>query len=289
MAKAGKTFFFATRWLNNSIYNDTVILYNFCRTIDDIADEAPITPKREQALTHVLEALNFDHISHPIVDPLRHILKRFPEIRRPLIALVVACRGDTPTLHIEDEENLEHYAHGVAGNVGLLMYPLLGGKDPAGRTYAARLGIAMQYTNIARDIIEDLTRGRVYLPSTWLANSSKSLTIESFNAHEARIATAVTMLLERANHHYAYGLRGLSYLDSRNRFAITVAARCYQAIGSRVLQNQKLSRSRAVVPLSQKLLLTAKIALGWSPVCAPCSTTTIPRLQNSNEPLAINE
>lgn len=264
MANAGKTFFFATHWLKESVCEDTVIVYNFCRTIDDIADSVPIRPTRETDLQSVIKALENEAQSHPLVEPLRPLMQRFPEIQSPLIALVRACMEDVPSLQITDESDLRKYAHGVAGNVGLIMYPLLGGTDPAGRARAAELGVAMQYTNIARDILEDLSRSRIYLPSAWLSKSTENITRATFDKHEHAIIQAVERLLEQAKAHYTSGLSGLAYLHPRNRFAITVAARCYEAIGLRVLRNGKLSRTRAVVPLMQKALLALKIACSWS-------------------------
>lgn len=263
MANAGKTFFFATHWLKDSVCEDTVVVYNFCRTIDDIADTVPVSPTREADLQSVIQALKNDAQSHPLVEPLKPLLQRFPEIQLPLIALVRACKEDCPSLQIEDESDLRQYAHGVAGNVGLIMYPLLGGTDPAGRARAAELGVAMQYTNIARDILEDLSRSRIYLPSSWLSKSNGNITRATFADHESTIISAVERLLKQAKAHYASGLSGLAYLHPRNRFAITVAARCYEAIGLRVIRNGKLSRTRVVVPLMQKALLALKIACVW--------------------------
>lgn len=261
MARAGKTFFFATRWLHTSVVDDTIAVYNFCRTVDDIADAEPAHRDRNEQLLTLIESLRSDSHTHESVEPLRALLLRFPEIRAPLIALVKGCLEDLPSLTITTERDLARYAHGVAGNVGLVMYPILGGTTPRGKTHAASLGIAMQYTNIARDVLEDLARNRIYLPSAWLADIKDPVSHLDLKAHEPIIVCAVQQLLKRAHQYYEFGLSGLHYLDDRNRFAIKVAARCYEAIGRRIIQNDTLARQRAVVPFTTKALMALSIAL----------------------------
>jgi len=261
ISRAGKTFYFATRWLEKEARSDTVLAYNFCRFIDDIADARPVLPDRDARLSAVIEALSHRDASNDLVSPLLPLIARYPEIEEPLIALVEACRGDGPPLQIHDEVDLARYSHGVAGNVGLIMYPILGGTSPTGRAYAADLGIAMQYTNIARDVLEDRANGRIYLPSSWLAGCDPGDVLRSCLATEISVVAAVRRLLALADQRYAHGLSGLHYLSAGNRFAIRVAATCYAAIGSRVIRGERLARRRAVVPLPQKIYLACSLGV----------------------------
>jgi phytoene synthase len=178
-----------------------------------------------------------------------------------LAALVEACRTDDPSLHINDEGDLERYAFGVAGNVGLIMYPILGGVAEAGRSHAADLGIAMQYTNIARDVFEDLARDRTYLPNSWLAGRTVRNLLHESPGGEPVVVEAIRRLLHAADARYARGLAGIEYLAPENRFAIRVAARCYAAIGERVIREGRLCRERAVVPLTRKIALACTTGL----------------------------
>ena len=168
LAKAGKTFYFSTLWLDKRTRQDAALAYAFCRTVDDIADGDLTEAARERDLREIARALINKDMKHELIRPLEPLFARYPEVTEPLAALVEACRQDTPQLAINDEHDLERYAFGVAGNVGLIMYPILGGTRAVGRQYASDLGMAMQATNIARDVIEDIKRGRVYIPSTWL-------------------------------------------------------------------------------------------------------------------------
>jgi phytoene synthase len=261
ISKAGKTFYFATLWLERGVRYDAALAYNFCRTVDDIADGNLSRPERDGRLQEIARAVITDDANHDLVRPLAPLLARYPEVRQPLAALVDACREDVPSLRITNDGDLERYAFGVAGNVGLIMYPILGGRVAAGRSYAADLGIAMQYTNIARDVFEDLGREREYLPSAWLGERALNQLVSKCAGSEEVVVEAVRRLLRLADERYARGLSGLEYLAPENRFAIKVAARCYAAIGERVIRGGHLARERAVVPLARKIALACSLGL----------------------------
>lgn len=261
ISKAGKTFYFATLWLNKRMRYDAALAYDFCRNVDDIADAEPARPDRDEFLRGVSSAVLSHDSSHALVRPLIPLLARHPEVCEPLAALVEACREDVASLRIKDEPDLERYAFGVAGNVGLIMYPILGGRSPQGRAHAADLGIAMQCTNIARDVLEDLARGRVYLPSAWLSGCDVRGLLDDSTSVEAVVVNAVQKVLGFADARYERGLAGLHYLAPQSQFAIRVAARCYAAIGERVIRDGRLARERAVVPFAHKVVMACKMGL----------------------------
>jgi phytoene synthase len=263
ISRAGKTFYFATLWLEKQIRRNAALAYAFCRTVDDIADGDMSLAERDTQLRDIGRAVLLGDTDHDLVRPLAPLLTQYPETREPFAALVDACREDGPSLTITSEEDLIRYAHGVAGNVGLIMYPILGGQASIGQSSAADLGIAMQCTNIARDVFEDLARERVYLPLGWLRGRDlrELLDLASDSNSEAVVVAAVKRLLLLADDRYARGLSGLQYLAPENRFAIKVAARCYAAIGERVILNGRLARERAVVPLARKVILACSIKL----------------------------
>jgi phytoene synthase len=202
-------------------------------------------------------------ITHDIIQ----LIEKFPEIQSPLLTLLTTCKNDIPGTTISNEQGLLDYAHGVAGTVGLLMYPILGGTAEEGRKAANHLGIAMQCSNIARDVLKDFEQNREYLPSEWLHGYTVRELLTSakehdhYWAHQALLTEAIQKLLQLANTYYESGLAGLRYLHPRNRFAIRVAARCYQAIGQRVLtKRHQIATERSVVPLYEKCLITLKQA-----------------------------
>jgi phytoene synthase len=258
MAQAGKTFFFAAFFLDANARLYSALAYNFCRAVDDISDHYPELVDRSARLRAIADGLATLNASNPVVEPVVPLIEMFPSIQQPLISLVEACLSDTSSFVISDLSDLLRYAHGVAGNVGLIMYPILGGVDPEGLSHAANLGIAMQFTNIARDILEDRRRGRVYLPAEWLGGHDLLALSEDHSRRDPRVIEATSKLLKLADQRYEHGIAGLEYLLPCNRFAIEVAARCYAAIGTRVIVDSQLAQHRAFLPLHSKALIACR-------------------------------
>jgi len=261
MTRAGKTFYFATLWLSPEARNDAATAYSFCRKIDDIADGGLPSDERNEYLSSVTRAVSSMDRTFSGIERLLSLIQRFPDIKEPIISLVDACREDTTGLVIKTQDDLAKYSYGVAGNVGLIMYPILGGRVAEGRAHASDLGIAMQYTNIARDVFEDLRRGRVYLPSDWLDGMNPQSLLVGDSKVEQVILAAVRQLLDTAQLHYQRGLAGIHFLAPRSRYSIKVAARCYGAIGDRIIRGGVLSRKRSVVPLYKKGLLACQVLM----------------------------
>jgi len=263
MSRAGKTFYFASLWLEKPVRHKAAIVYAFCRSVDDIADDQEPGPERTRALNGIEAALKQHDHAHPIAGNLVALFREYPSLYQPAVDLVRACAADGPTIRLETEQDLISYSHGVAGNVGLMMYPLLGGYDPRGLPLADQLGIAMQCTNIARDVLADLQQGRLYLPRVWLGTEDVRGIVAGDMRAEAAVVRAVEQVLRVGRKHYQRGLEGLRFLNPRARFAIRVAADCYAAIGERVVRDGRLVRQRAVVPLGTKALLALRALQGW--------------------------
>ena len=268
MSRAGKTFYFASLWLEKRVREDAAIAYTFCRTVDDLADDQAPGIERTRSLMDLYRAVERGDRSNDRAEGIVRLIERYPSIRQPVLDLVAACCDDGPGVELKTEADLIAYAHGVAGNVGLIMYPLLGGSDPRGLVCADQLGIAMQCTNIARDVRADLENGRVYLPEEWLLARDISGLLSGDRLTEASVVFAVRRVLEVGREHYRKGLRGLRYLNPRARLAIRVAADCYAAIGERVISQGKLVRHRAVVPFARKVLVAMRAVSGQAPLAS---------------------
>ena len=143
-------------------YSQQQNLYGICREIDDLADTASDASQARTQLLILRQALvDRDH-AHPIVAKALAIQ---PSIGfDALIELTDGVLLDTQKVAIQSEAELLRYCYQVAGTVGLLMCDLFGVKDPVARHHAVDLGVAMQLTNICRDVYEDALNGRVYLP-----------------------------------------------------------------------------------------------------------------------------
>jgi phytoene synthase len=162
---------------------------------------------------------------------------------------------------IKSEKELYLYCHRAAGTVGLMMCQVLGVNEPSAPRFADALGIAMQMTNIARDVAEDWQRGRCYLPETWLVTRLGP----GNSPRNEEIRFAVEQLLDLADHYYDLGLKGLRYLPVQSRTAILVSAAVYREIGQIIREKDfRVMDGRVFVPKVRKMKLVAQsIILSW--------------------------
>jgi len=133
---------------------------------------------------------------------------------------------------MRSDRELIRYCYRVAGTVGLMMSPVLGVGGDRARPHAVDLGVAMQLTNICRDVAEDAERGRTYLPERRLrrAGTTPQALLEGEADREA-VSEVVRDLLELADDYYESGRAGMQFIPRRSRLAIMVASRVYRAIG----------------------------------------------------------
>jgi len=237
LAVYGKSFNWARRFLGQNMGSDAAILYRFCRVLDDMADGDIIDgPKR---LEHIREDLL---AKRPATDPLLADFQYFIEAKQlpvtVIIALIDGLLGDQKVVEIKDETELVHYCYRVAGTVGVLMCSILNCDDGKAKDHAIDLGIAMQLTNIARDVLEDAQMGRRYLPESWVGDITPKRIVEISKTPESAssklICNGTQKLLELADKYYESGLAGCSYLPTRVHISISIAAVVYKKIGIKI-------------------------------------------------------
>ena len=161
LEKHGKSFYWASFFLPNKNKDAASELYSICRYFDDLADKA--TTDQSEKLKSEFEQI-CNNVEHPIN-------KFFKSNNIPIQILGDLIQGliqDQKLVRIQTEKDLIEYSYQVAGTVGLMMKPLILVKNKNANKHAVDLGIAMQLTNIARDIYEDAIMNRVYLPKEWL-------------------------------------------------------------------------------------------------------------------------
>ncbi len=276
LAVHGRSFALASRFLEPERRADAAALYAWCRRADDAVDLPRGSPRR--ALNELRRELDSIYAGEAQHDPSArafqssvHARKIPPEYPSELLN---GLEMDVAGVRYETLEDLLLYCHRVAGTVGAMMAHVLGVSDERAVPHAAELGIAMQLTNISRDIHEDWRRGRLYVPRELLAE----LGLQELPEHagqplsaEARraLARSTETLLDHAERWYAAGNRGLTALSFRSELAIRSASSIYSRIGGRVrLQGCDPLAGRAVVPLFEKLAL-ALLSVGRSLLGAP--------------------
>ena len=157
---------------------------------------------------------------------------------------------------IADEPSLIRYAYLVAGTVGLMVCDVLDVDDPVACKAAINLGIAMQLTNIARDVHEDAVAGRRYLPATWWDAAPADIAAPSPDM-QRNGAAAVLRLLNLADGYYASAQCGFAFLPLSSRIGLAVAARVYRGIGAELRRRGgAFHQGRVYVPRWRKAVLT---------------------------------
>ncbi len=256
LARKSKSFSWAARLFDRETADDVAALYHFCRLVDDIADHHEVSVARHR-LTLIRAELGCEDSPQPEVSALidlarrRHIDLRLPGM------LVDAVRADTGDVRLASEDELVRYAYGVASTVGLMMCAVMGVREPSAYPFAVDLGIAMQLTNIARDVVEDAWRDRRYLPAAWLGGDISPARIRAgAPVTRQRVLDARERLLDLADAYYRSADRGMRFIPWRARLAVMTAARLYAAIGDRLRSGDVVWGQRAVVDRNAKLRLT---------------------------------
>ncbi len=258
MAKHGKSFYFASVLFPRRQFQKISRLYQICRTIDDTADEGDPT----------LAVPVLAEIRAQITDPRKPGLWQdwvsFAESegvsRDHLLELLCGAEFDTQGGVITDEANLKQYCYRVAGVVGLMMCPLLGVQNPQAQAHAVSLGIAMQITNICRDVKEDAESGRIYFPINQLKDSGlTAMAISQSSMTPESLRRVVKNHLDLADDLYREGYKGLAYIPFRARIIIALAGEVYRHIGEKIRKrNYDVHAGRVHLGLAEKLLVAIK-------------------------------
>ncbi len=237
LAANGKSFDWARRFLGKRMGGDAATLYRFCRVLDDMADgDIPDGPRR--LLTIRDDLASGSYATDTLLADFQPFIRQKNLPVPVIITLIDGLLQDQKPVRIADERALRRYAYRVAGTVGLLMCHVLDCEDDVARAHAIDLGIAMQLTNIARDILEDAEMGRRYLPASWAGDVKPAHISAASNAADGEVARSISaaarQLLLLADDYYQSGTAGLSYLPLRAHIAIAVAARVYRQIGVQI-------------------------------------------------------
>ena len=274
----GRTFAWATRALGARHAARIATLYAFCRRLDDVVDDKPDSEARD-ALDAVKRDLDRGTSHDPLVARFLELSKECGIERAIPEQLILGFESDMGVVRIESEAALVRYAYRVAGTVGLMSCRVLDVRDRAADPFAIDLGVGMQLTNIARDVLEDAARDRVYLPRPWIPRDVSPTTLERARLRtrlETRVA--VKRLLSLANDYYRSADAGMGYLRPRARLSVLTASRAYEGIGAVLArQRDKQWRERAVVGRPDKLRHTARAVGTWIGTIARGASADFPQ------------
>jgi len=289
-----RSFHAAARLLPRTIRDPATALYAFCREADDVIDRTGVTETVAAtalrntslrpgdrmpgtvggSLDWLRERLSLAYDGRPMAMPADRafacVVERFAIPRALPEALLEGFAWDAEGRRYQDLAALSAYAVRVAGTVGAMMAILMGVRDARRLTAAIDLGVAMQLSNVARDVGEDARAGRLYLPLAWLAE--EAIDPDGFLAaprHSPALGRIVRRLLDAADDHYQRAEAGIARLPLGCRFGIGAARLLYAEIGQEVRRRGLDSvSSRAVVSRRRKAWVLAS-GLGVSALLRP--------------------
>ncbi|RAI39545.1 phytoene/squalene synthase family protein [Rhodoplanes roseus] len=259
--QGSRTFFAASLLLPGSIRAPAYTLYAFCRFADDAVDNED---RERDALARLRERLDLAYEGRPLPTAtdraFADMVARYAIPRAIPEALLEGLAWDTDGRRYEDIAGVYAYSARVAATVGAMMTLLMGVRDPDTLARACDLGVAMQLTNIARDVGEDARMGRIYLPLAWMREAG--LDPDAWLAapcFDARLASVVERLLAAAEALYVRAEAGVAGLPFGCRPGILAARIMYAEIGRVIEKNGLDSVSRrAYVRGRRKLALLAR-------------------------------
>ena len=227
-----KSFNWAGFFLPKKTYKDCSDLYDFCRTLDDIADQDLDLRIKKKIFEEFKRDFESKNIENQIINKIYKLIKDFEISPKIIFDLFDGVESDLKEkVELKSNEDLIIYCYRVAGTVGLIMAKILNVKSKSSLKSAIDLGIAMQLTNIARDIVEDYKRNRNYISSNF---------------------ETIKGTLKLADKFYDNSFKSINEISLNNRFAILVARRVYRQIGNKILTKKNIENYR----ISGKIYVT---------------------------------
>jgi 15-cis-phytoene synthase len=270
LAFHARSFRWASAFLSSAQRRKVAALYAFCRTLDDQVDGGSVTPEARRDLAQLEAALEAEPDGEALwPEPYRWFRALCIEQGidfRVVRELLSGMSSDLRVVRIESDRELLRYCYRAAGTVGLMMCAVLGVRDPRAWRHAIDLGIAMQLTNISRDVLEDAQAGRVYLPAARLRPYGVAPDdLVRGEADAEAVGLVVGEVLTIAEDYYQSGDAGMRFLAPRARWAVLIASRLYRGIGRRLRRRYRGNplAGRVVVPWLEKLGLVTSATLSW--------------------------
>ena len=240
LKKHAKSFYWASFFLSRDTLDKCSSLYNFCRTLDDIADDNNKLEVKKEIFSKFKKDFENKDPNNQIINDMWSIIDSENISKKIVIDLFDGVETDLEEkVEITSKKDLLVYSYRVAGTVGLMMSKILKVNNKESLRGAIDLGIAMQLTNIARDVCEDNKRNRRYIKSDF---SSIKETI-----YESEIF-------------YQKSFKSISSITIRSRFSVIVARRIYKKIGDYILKQKNIENynkaGKIYVPLFEKVIQT---------------------------------
>ena len=223
-----KSFNWSGFFLPKNIYNKCSKLYDFCRTVDNIADQESSLEYKKKELKKFRANFENKDFKNEVIKNMWELIDEFNISKKVVCDLLDGIESDIKEeVKIKNEKELLIYSYRVAGTVGLMMAKIFNIKKKESLQRAIYLGIAMQLTNIARDVIEDKKKNRVYL-----INYTEDTLIN------------IKKIIYTADTFYNSSFVGIKDIPLECRFSIIVARRVYRQIGKKIFNIKDINTYR---------------------------------------------
>ena len=240
LKKHAKSFYWASFFLSSNIFDKCSSLYNFCRTLDDIADDDINLPFKKEIFLKFKRDFENKNLNNQIIKDMWSIVESENISKQIIVDLFDGVETDlSEKVVINSKKDLLVYSYRVAGTVGLMMSKILKVKNKEALKGAIDLGIAMQLTNIARDVCEDSARNRHYVRHDFFS---------------------IQEIINDSQIFYEKSFNSISSIPFRSRFSVIVARRVYRKIGDYILKQKNIDNynkaGKIYVPMFEKLIQT---------------------------------
>jgi len=247
--------------LDKNTANKLFTVYALCRRLDDLVDTSNENSEAKEEIARVISLTNNNQYKETF-EEFKSIDSKLHPRQDIIIEFLKGQLSDLDFRQPNDLDQLLKYCYRVAGVVGLMICDVLDIRDSKLRYFAIDFGIAMQLTNICRDIKEDAQIGRIYLPK----NETASLAIGNFkspsNTDLIIINSSRDKLIKLADKYYQSGMYGINQLPIKIKRSFRVASNIYQGIGHKILQKRcSFNEQRVYLSKFEKLSLTIKTFL----------------------------
>ena len=240
LKKHAKSFYWASFFLSSNALNKCSSLYNFCRTLDDIVDDDDNLEIKKEIFSKFKRDFENKNLNNQIIKDIWSVIDNENISKQIIIDLFDGVETDLKEkVVINSKKDLLVYSYRVAGTVGLMMSKILKVKNKEALKGAIDLGIAMQLTNIARDVCEDKERNRQYV------------------SHDF---SAIREIIYESQIFYENSFNSIRFIPFKSRFSVIVARRVYRKIGDYILKQKNIDNynkaGKIYVPMFEKVIQT---------------------------------
>lgn len=258
-----KNFYYAFLFLPKAQRDAMYSVYAFCRYCDDIADEDHTLTTQQTLLEHWRQELDNCYAgkpTHRITHALQQTIEHYDIAKEYLQELICGVEMDLTIQRYPKFCHLEQYCYRVASAVGLACLPIFGMNYPRIQEYARYLGIALQLTNIIRDVKEDAERGRIYLPIEELQKFEYAASDLLQQRYTATFARLMCFQQQRAVEYYHKAAACLLPGDRARLVAPEIMAAIYRTTLRKIVRRQyNVFRERTSLPTPQKVLIALRV------------------------------